>query len=165
MSKRDRKCLGCNERGATAVETAFILPMMLLVMFMVVELGIMQWVNMTMHYAVREGVRFAVSGADGSASANARSQAMMEKIRDSSMGLYVKVSPVIYVNENLQPGDSIGSEVFEGPEGAVVLRLRCTWPVVTPAWRLLALFESDSVTSNTSQYTFDVAATIRKEAF
>ena len=165
MSKRDRKSPRCNERGAAAVETALILPMMLLVMFMIVELGIMQWVNMTMHYAVREGVRFAVSGADGSASANARSQAIMGKIRDSSMGLYAKVSPVIYVNNNMQSGDSIGSEVFEGPEGTVVLRLQCTWPVVTPAWRLLALFESDSVAPNTSQYTFDVAATIRREAF
>lgn len=165
MLKRDRKSPKCYQRGAAAVEAAFILPMMLLVMFMIVELGIMQWVNMTMHYAVREGVRFAVSGADGSASANARSQAMMEKIRDSSMGLYVKVSPVIYVNNVLQPGDSIGSDIFDGPEETVVLRLQCTWPVITPAWRLLALFEAESGAPATAQYTFNVAATIRKEAF
>ena len=87
MFKRDRKSFWCNEHGTAAIETALILPIMLFAMFMIVALGIMQWVNMTLHDAVREGARFAVSGADGSAATDARSQAVMGKIRDSSMGL------------------------------------------------------------------------------
>lgn len=72
---------------------------------------------------------------------------------------------VVYVNNIMQLQDSIGPAMFDGPEGAVVLHIECTWPVITPAWRLMALFEPDSVAAGTSGYTFSVAATMRKEAF
>lgn len=49
----------------------------------------------------------------------------------------------------MQLQDSIGPAMFDDPEGAVVLRIERTWPVITPAWRLMALFEPDSVAAGT----------------
>ena len=55
----------------------------------------MFWVNLTMQYAVREGARYSITGQSGLDPATLNKQrylAVIQRIKDSSMGLYPVVS-------------------------------------------------------------------------
>lgn len=69
MRSRSKKRL--RERGAAAVEFAFILPILLLVIGGTVDFGRALYTQVTLTNAAREGARAAVVGADAAARANA----------------------------------------------------------------------------------------------
>jgi hypothetical protein len=160
-----RGAAGRGERGAAAVEFALVGGLYLLSLMMVVELGVLFSVNLTMQYAVREGARYAVVGlsdADPNQANPARYRAVVQKMADSSMGLWDKVSPVITVSTNggaphqyATPGDYTAS-MFGSPGDIVALQLDCSWPLATP---LAGAFFTGGV------YRFSVGATMRNEAF
>ena len=155
-------------RGATLVEFALIAPILFFLIAMIMELGVMFWVNLTMQYAVREGARYSVTGQNNldPASANKqRYEAVLRKINDSSLGLYAMVSPVVVVNGVSQAPSAYNNNMFGAAGDIVVLQVNCTWPVITPAWRLMALLNPKTSTSAPGQYAFSVAATMRNEAF
>jgi Flp pilus assembly protein TadG len=155
-------------RGAALVEFALIAPILFFLIAMIMELGIMFWVNLTMQYAVREGARYSVTGQNNldPASANKqRYEAVLRKINDSSLGLYAMVSPVVVVNGVSQAPSAYNNNMFGAAGDIVVLQVNCTWPVITPAWRLMALLNPKTSTSAPGQYAFSVAATMRNEAF
>lgn len=155
-------------RGATLVEFALIAPILFFLIAMIMELGVMFWVNLTMQYAVREGARYSVTGQNNldPASANKqRYEAVLQKINDSSLGLYAMVSPVVVVNGVSQAPSAYNNNMFGAAGDIVVLQVNCTWPVITPAWRLMALLNPKTSTSAPGQYAFSVAATMRNEAF
>lgn len=156
------------ERGSATVEFALLAPLFFFLMFIVIELGILFWVNLTMQYAVREGARYAVTGQsnlDPDASNQQRYLAVIQKIRSSSMGVYARVNPTIVVNGVSQAPGGYSNSMFGGADSLVVLQLDCNWPVVTPAWRLMALINPGTQASPPGQYAFSVAATMRNEAF
>ena len=156
--------------GAALVEFALIAPILFFLIAMIMELGVMFWVNLTMQYAVREGARYSVTGQSNLDPATANKQryeAVLQKIKTSSLGLYGMVSPVVVVNGVSQTPSAYNNNMFGAAGDIVVLQVNCTWPVVTPAWRLMALLNpgNQSNASSRSQYTFSVAATMRNEAF
>ena len=147
------------------VEFALLAPLLFFLLFIIIELGILFWVNLTMQYAVREGARYAITGQSNLDPATVNQQrylAVIQRIKDSSLGLYSRVNPTIVVNNVAQ---APGSYNFGAASETVVLQLNCTWPVVTPAWRLMALLNSSAQSSSPGQYAFSVAATMRNEAF
>ncbi|MGK5056905.1 pilus assembly protein [Janthinobacterium lividum] len=155
-------------RGAALVEFALIAPILFFLIAMIMELGVMFWVNLTMQYAVREGARYSITGQNNldPASANKqRYEAVLKKINDSSLGLYAMVSPVVVVNGVSQAPSAYNNNMFGAAGDIVVLQVNCTWPVITPAWRLMALLNPKTSTSAPGQYAFSVAATMRNEAF
>lgn len=155
-------------RGAALVEFALIAPILFFLIAMIMELGVMFWVNLTMQYAVREGARYSITGQNNldPASANKqRYEAVLQKINDSSLGLYAMVSPVVVVNGVSQAPSAYNNNMFGAAGDIVVLQVNCTWPVITPAWRLMALLNPKTSTSAPGQYAFSVAATMRNEAF
>ena len=155
-------------RGAALVEFALIAPILFFLIAMIMELGVMFWVNLTMQYAVREGARYSITGQNNldPASANKqRYEAVLQKVKDSSLGLYAMVSPVVVVNGVSQAPSSYNNNMFGAAGDIVVLQVNCTWPVITPAWRLMALLNPKTSTSAPGQYSFSVAATMRNEAF
>ena len=81
------------------------------------------------------------------------------------MGLYGRVNPIIVVNKVAQAPGTYGNAMFGAAGETVVLQLNCTWPVVTPAWRLMAMLNPSNQSSSPGQYAFSVAATMRNEAF
>lgn len=169
-SCRGKLCLKKMPRGAALVEFAMIAPILFFLIAMIMELGVMFWVNLTMQYAVREGARYAITGQNNLDPATANKQryeAVLQRIKDSSLGLYGMVSPVIVVNGVSQTPSAYNNNMFGAAGDIVVLQVNCTWPVVTPAWRLMALLNPSHQTSagSRSQYTFSVAATMRNEAF
>lgn len=156
------------EKGMAAVELALIAPMFFLLLFAIVDIGTMFWVNLTMQYAVREGARYSVTGQsnlDPNIAAQQRYLAVIQQIKNSSMGLYNTLNPVITIS-NYGNGSSATNQtydpnnpsptIFGGPGDIVVLQLNnCTWPNLT----VLAPFFSGG------KYKFNVATTMRNEAF
>ncbi|HJW26891.1 MAG TPA: TadE/TadG family type IV pilus assembly protein [Rhodocyclaceae bacterium] len=154
-----------NDRGSATLEFALVAPVFLFVLMAAMEMGILFWVNLSMQHAVREGARYAVTGQknlDQSQDGAQRYRAVLQAIQDASMGLYRKVAPVISVGINGGTLQSYGSAslyggaMFGGPGDVVVLRLDCTWPILTPLMQ--PFFEG-------GKYRFSVAATMRNEAF
>lgn len=156
-------------RGAAAVEFALVAPLLFLLLFAIIDLALMFWVNLSMQYAVREGARYAVTGQndlDPSANAQQRYIAVIEKIKLSSMGMYDRLTPRITVTnygndgsyprtDSYDPG-APAPTLFGGPGDIIVLQLNnCTWTHMT----VLAPFFNDG------KYTFNVATTMRNEAF
>jgi Flp pilus assembly protein TadG len=148
------------EKGASVVEFAIVAPIFFFLLFSVIELCILFWVNITMQYAVREGARYAITGQnnlDPSATDQQRYLAVIQKIKDSSIGMYDKVQPVINVNGNSYNNpQQYNADMFGVGGQIVVLKLDCTWPLISP---LIQAFFTNS------NYTFSVAATMRNEEF
>ncbi len=180
--------LNGNEKGSSALEFMIVALLFFTVLFSIFEYSIMSWANLTMQHAVREGTRYAITGQDGLSEAidlenpdtrylaDERFRAMVQKIKDSSMGIYDRVIDpeditVHYVDgsdvtktihyDNGTPGnplDDVEWEVFYpgGPGEIIVVRLNCTWSVLTP---LIRPFFSDG------EYNFTVASTMKNELF
>lgn len=58
-AKPPKRPFGPDTAGATAVETAFVLPVMLLLLLGVIELGRLAWTRTALEYAVQEAARCA----------------------------------------------------------------------------------------------------------
>jgi TadE-like protein len=150
------------ERGASAVEFAIVAPLLFFLLFAIVDLCALFWVNLTMQYAVREGARYAITGRSDldptpvpGPAGRQRHFAVLEAIKASSMGLYDRVDARV---NGVRHGDAQGwrKDMF-GTSGQVfVLRLDCSWPLMTP---ILRPFFADG------KYRFTVAATMRNEDF
>jgi Flp pilus assembly protein TadG len=146
------------QRGASAVEFAIIAPLLFFLLFAIIDACAMLWVNLTMQHAVREGARYAITGRadlDPHTKKQQRFIAVIEKIKESSMGFYDKVEPRI---NGIGYGDAKKyNDGMFGTAGEIfVLRLDCSWPLMTP---LLQPF------FNNGTYQFSVAATMRNETF
>lgn len=154
------RCVSRRQRGATVVEMALITPVLLLLMIGVIELSFMLFANLTMQYAVREGSRYAVTGqtdADPNTSNQQRYLAVIQKIKDSSSGVYAKVAPVISTNNVTYTNSSSYNAAMFGAAGdIVVIKLDCYWTLATP---LLKPFFTNG------KYHFVVATTMLNEGF
>lgn len=158
-------------RGVAAVGFALVAPILFLLLFGIIDLALMFWVNLTMQYAVREGARYSVTGQNDLdpnpvTAAQQRYIAVIEKIKLSSMGMYDQLNPGITVTNYGNDGSNArivnydpaapSSTIFGGPGDIIVLQLNnCTWTRLTV---LAPLFRD-------GKYTFNVAATMRNEAF
>ncbi|HEY3598885.1 MAG TPA: TadE/TadG family type IV pilus assembly protein [Paraburkholderia sp.] len=164
MRKRSCRQSPHQQRGASTVEFALIAPLLFLLLFVAMDFGISLWVNLTMQYAVREGARYAVTGQsnlDPAASSQQRYLAIVQEIKNSSMGLYDLVDPSYTVTINGKANDyatqgSYSTGMFGNPGDIIVLQLNCTWPLLTPLAR--PFFAGGA-------YSFSVAATMRNEGF
>lgn len=155
---RMRKPATNKERGASAVELAIVAPAVFFLLIAIVDVCALFWVNLTMQYAVREGARYAVTGRsdlDPAPNNDKRHRAVIEAIRENSMGLFDRVEPRI---NNVKYGDPARyhSGMFGKAGEIFVLRIDCSWPLMTP---VLRPFFADG------KYNFTVATTMRNEAF
>jgi Flp pilus assembly protein TadG len=163
-SRSTRQALRHAQRGVSTVEFALIAPVLFLVMCAAFDLGLTMWVNMTMQYAVREGARYAVTGQDNldpNTSDQQRYLAIIQEIKNSSMGLYNMVNPsyTVTINGTAQSysnQSSYSTGMFGNPGDIIVLQLNCTWPLLTP---LIQPFFTNGT------YSFSVAATMRNEGY
>lgn len=145
------------QRGSTLVEFAIIAPAFLLLMIGIIELSMAYFANLTMQHAVREAARYSVTGnrdLDPNASNQQRYQAVIQKMKDSSMGMFDKTKPVITVAVNGNASSGNGS--FGNAGDIVVITVNCSWAFATPL--MAAIFKDN-------QAHFVVAATMRNESF
>ena len=153
------------QRGVATLEFAFIAPVLFFLLCMVMDLGVALWVNLTMQYAVREGARYAVTGQTGldpNQKSPQRYLAVIQEIREQSMGLYPLVNPSYAITVNSGKAQSYASDasysssMFGNPGDIVVLQINCAWPMITPMIR--SFFPGGF-------FNFSVAATMRNEGF
>jgi Flp pilus assembly protein TadG len=148
------------QHGASAVEFALIAPLLFFLLFAAIEMGLIYWANLTMQHAVREGARYAVTGQSNldTGATPQRHLAIIQNIRNNSMGLYNKLNTAISINNGTPSSDpaTYAAGMFGNPGDILILRLDCTWRVMTPF--LIPFFQD-------GQYRFSVAATMRNEAF
>jgi Flp pilus assembly protein TadG len=147
------------QSGATIVEMAIITPVFILVLLAIVEFSMMFFAQLTMQYAVREGARYAITGQsnlDPNAGNQQRYAAVVQKIKDSSMGVCGKAGPAISVNGKSYAAASYSNGMFGAPGTLIVLQVDCDWKFTTP---LIAKFFTNS------NYHYAVAATMRNEFF
>jgi hypothetical protein len=177
-----------NEKGTSVVEFAIVAVLFFTLLFSIIDFALMGWANLTMQHAVREGTRYTITGQDDLSGtidlddpgtrylADDRFRAMVQKIKDNSMGIfdrvldpgditieYVDGSDVKYTynydgGTPSDPSDDEAWEVFYPgePDDLIVVKLNCTWPVLTP---LIRPFFSDG------EYNFTVASTMKNELF
>jgi len=138
---------------------AMIAPVFLLIMLALIELSMMFFATLTMQYAVREGARYAITGQcdlDPAIKNQQRYNAIIQSMRDNSLGFYDRLAPRISVNGTGYASSGYNNNMFGAAGSIVVIQLTSDWPVATP---LLSQFFKDG------KYTFLVATTMRNEYF
>lgn len=152
-----------NRKGQATVEFALTALVLFLVLFALIDFSIMFFVNLTMQHAVREGARYAVTG-QGKNGADRRKN-MVDKISDSSYGLYEKNAgsrkdPEIRLISYPDSGafsNYTGSEIHGDtgePSQVIMVQLAYSWPLLTPIIR--PFFDN-------GQYSFVVRTTMKHE--
>lgn len=149
-----------NESGSAIVEFALVIGLFLSLLLMLIDLSILYWVNVNMQNAVREGVRYSITGQTNLSDPDDpnRYDAMIEKIRISSLGYYDKLTPDVdvFLVNNDGTVQTLPDRDLGGPGDLIVVRVNCTWPLITPFGR--ALFDN-------GEYNFSVSTTMRNEVF
>lgn len=157
---RPRRAVRRRQHGATVVEMALVLPAFLLLLIGVIELSLMFFVNLTMQHAVREGARYAITGAsdaDPSTASKQRYLAVIERMKYSAGSFYTAANPVITTNNITYTDSSSYNAAMFGKAGDIlVIKLDCEWPLATP---LLQPFFTDG------KYRFTVAVTMLNENY
>ena len=149
-------------RGATAVEFAIVLPVLLLTTIGTIEIAIVLFIGSSMEAAVFEASRFGITGSEDGVS---RGDRVLDIVADSTYGLLdmtkVKLDTLVYssfadvgqpepwtdqndngawdagepwsdVNGNAVWDADMGAAGLGGPNDIVVYRLSYDWGVVTP---------------------------------
>ncbi|MDO9280927.1 MAG: TadE/TadG family type IV pilus assembly protein [Methylotenera sp.] len=155
------------EKGAALVEFALVAVIFFTVLFSIIEFGYLFWGNLSMQHAVREGSRFAVvTGFDPTQPdpIQDRCDRVKNYTRDSSMGFYSKVSPVVTFRTVNAAGNvvNIGSGCGAAQQ-VVVIHIDCTLPLITPFTQFLGLLGASGFKDG--EYKFSVSTTMRNEAF
>jgi hypothetical protein len=78
---------GSNERGTAIIEFAVVLPLLLTLIFTTIDFGIFFFVQHTVQFATREGVRLALVGrtvTDGAGNPLDREASIVKTIRDAA---------------------------------------------------------------------------------
>ncbi|HBG04366.1 MAG: hypothetical protein A2075_18135 [Geobacteraceae bacterium GWC2_58_44] len=152
-----------NKKGQTTVEFALVALLLFAMLFALIDMAVMFYVNLTMQSAVREGARYAITGQGGESAG--RRTALINKIKERSNGLYDKNAnpqgkePKVSV---LTPADVGSYSNYTGrpvgdtgkPDEIIIVSLNYAWPLLTPILR--PFFPGNT-------YTFTVRATMKNE--
>lgn len=154
-----------NRQGQSLVEFAILAPLFLLLLFGVIDLAWMFYVNLTMQHAVREGTRFAVTGRS-LPGPEGRRNAMIARIREASQGLYdqnlhePREPRIALVDPARVNFDNYTGSPVEGEPGVrnqiIMVSLTYTSELLTPV--LKPFLEGGA-------YTFTVRSTMTNEPF
>ena len=150
-------------KGQTTVEFALVAILFFGLLFVIIDVAMLFFVNLTMQHAVREGTRYAVTGQN---SADWRT-AITAEIRKQSMGYYdknlnVPKEPQIKFIDpaNVTFSNYTGGTTYTGntgvPKKYIVVSLTYKWRVLTPFLR--PVFPGGI-------YTFIVKSTMLTEQF
>ena len=151
--------------GATAVEFALILPVLLLFIVGSIEMAINLFIGSSIESAVMEASRYGITGTEAGVS---RADRVLEIVADRTYGLidmdqvdmdtlvyesfadigepepftdqngnasYNSGEPFVDVNGNGQWDPDMGAAGLGGPSDVVVYRLTYDWGIITPVMR------------------------------
>ncbi len=123
-----------NERGATLVEFAIIAPVVFLVMFAVVEAGLMFQSWVTVQHAAQSAARYAVTGRDTCTSGGyGRESCIISEARRGASSLRNGSSATVAVRSWAFPAYTSVTNGSAGAQcDAVEVQVRHTHQVMTP---------------------------------
>jgi Flp pilus assembly protein TadG len=100
------RTLAVDRRGASAVEAAFTLPIVVLLTFGAIELGRVVWAQASINHAVKETARFAAvrGAASGSAATEDQLEAMALQLAELPAGTLI---PEVSWTPNNFPGSVV----------------------------------------------------------
>jgi Flp pilus assembly protein TadG len=153
-----------NGRGATIVEFALVFPLLLLLMFGVMDFGFYFFVQHSLQFATREGVRLALVGRtinDGSGNAMSREASIVQTIRSKASVAVKPANVLVYiypVNTNFaDPAVLDTTQNSAGLPGSYMrVKTRYTYRFITPLVGALVPGRSKVI---------EVQATYRNELF
>lgn len=118
--------------SATLVEFALILPLFLLLMFALIDLGRYYWIRETVENAVRQAGRYAVTGQ--SMTGDSRVASIQQVAENAMAGLYNPNTTTIAVSSNpVGQSPSSGTNGFAGYGGEnVTIKISATVGFFTP---------------------------------
>ena len=127
------------DQGVAIAEFALILPMMLILIFTIVDFGLFFFIQHTVQFATREGVRVALVGrilTDGDGDPMTREESILQTIRDK---VQVAVDPaqvaisIFPVNDDYSdPEDWEDMQNAGSPGSYMRVRTRYSYKFVTP---------------------------------
>lgn len=138
-------------RGETLVEFALVLPLFFLLIFSILDLGHMYYVQLTLENAMRQAGRFAVTGNHLDPPGTSRVDSIIQVARNAAAGLDVTDIQISSVN-----GGSTGPGRAGGPGDTVTIKL-------TVNLKLITKYIGRFFTGGTNTYT--VSTTFRNESF
>ena len=157
-SARGVQPLGGSRRGQSLVEFALVVPLFFLLLFGIIDIGRVMFVQMTLQHALREAGRFAVTGnkvdpdGPGPLSTLSRVDSIIYMAQQAAAGLDVSAISISSVS-----GGSVGAGRAGGPGDTVTVSLTANLRLITPM--IGQFFGTGGV------YTFTVSTTFRNEPF
>jgi Flp pilus assembly protein TadG len=150
-----------NEKGQAVVEFALTALVLFMLLFAVIDMGMMFYVNLTLQHAVRVGTRNAIIGEPGKNGKTSR-EALRQKIIDASNGLCIDSNIVSGPTVSILTPSATAFSNYTGrpvpdtgaPDQIIIVRMTYAWPVLTP---VMAPFFPDG------KYTFTASATMKNE--
>jgi Flp pilus assembly protein TadG len=139
-------------RGLSIVETALAIPIFVLVLFGIVDVGRVLFAHMTLQHAVREAGRFAVTGriSPGTGGSHPRLDSIIQVVVDDS-------APFPLTSSDVQVSSAGGgSGSAGGPGDRVTIAVSYPVRLLTP---LIGVFFPNGA------FVVDVATTFRNEPF
>lgn len=147
-----------DRKGQSTIEFALTAALLLFLLFVLVDLGVMLYVNLTMQHAVRQATRSVVTRVGGGGLRGG----LIREIVDNSNGLYDKNAlaqkePMVTVIMPSASEPPVGAVVADtGEPGELIsVSLKYSWPLLTPMLR--SFFPGGA-------YEFTVRATMRNES-
>jgi Flp pilus assembly protein TadG len=136
------------QRGTSIIEVAIVFPVLMLVVLGIFDFSRMFYCRLTMQHAVREAVRFAVTGnttLDQDGKPRARADAIKTKIQENAMDLDVEVDKIV-----ISPSNG------GGPGEVVTVQAGFSYEFLTP---LIEEFFPNG------RYDFTVSSSMKNEPF
>ncbi len=157
----DPLTIGHPQRGVALVEFALVAVLFFTLLLSMIDFAYLFFGNLSMQHAVREGARYAVTGATTDPKVN-RCDAAKARMSEQSMGFFTRSTATIdykVINTttgNLEPTATPCGEKND----IVVLTVHCKLPLLTP---FLAPFFKDG--NKIGVYSFAVSTAMKNEAF
>jgi Flp pilus assembly protein TadG len=148
---RYRRCTG-QRMGAAVVELAFVLPLLLILMVGVWEIGRLIQLEQTMNEAARQGARLAsqgqivnTQGAYTQISLNTGSPNVEDTVRDYLQASGITNTTGLQVTFTYLDGDTTLTQPYQGAKNQT-FRVRVTLPYSNLRWTDLSLINPSTLT-------------------
>jgi len=140
------------KRGQQLVEFAMVVPLFFFLIFAVLDLGHIFYVEMTLQNAIRQAGRYAVTGNSGYNGATNRYQSIQQVAQQASIGLIDAGSVEVGVVTNPVSGGpaEITWGTAGGPSDTVIVEMNTTVPLFTPMMGVFFPNGGDSITVSTT---------------
>lgn len=130
-----------NDRGATAIEFAFVAPMLIALIIATIEVGVLEVMSTNLDDAVMEAARKIRTGADDRPTSSTELANMIcASMIDSNTDCHNRLATSVQVAANFAGAQSTANATptgqfnSGGPGDIVLVRATYTWPLILPMY-------------------------------